>query len=128
MAFIYTSLRRAGYLLLSVDVVIVGSDITFGLSIVSVFSKAFLGAREPHFLCFTSPSVSVIAVFSGYKLPVLIASYLQIRTLEIIAVIITRNNVFSRVMSVVFDHSRKLNWHYRSSNLAYYYGNSHQKI
>lgn len=76
------------------DAVIVTSDITLSLGIVSVLGIIFLAAPERRFLCFTLPA-SVAGVFSGYKLPVLIPSYLQKRPLEVIAVIITRNNVFS---------------------------------
>lgn len=104
MALIDPSLRSSGCLFVSVAAVIVRSDITLGLSIVSVFGKVFLGAPEPCFLFYVS-GCSCGSSLSGYKLSVLIPLYLQICTLQTFAVPTTWNNVFFFVcvISVCFD-------------------------
>lgn len=75
--------------MLILDAVKGGSDITLGLSSMSVLGNVFLGVPEPCFLCFTSPAASVAEGLLVFKLLVLIPAYLHICVLESVAGLIT---------------------------------------
>lgn len=80
MVLLDTSLRSSRCLFLSVEVVIVASDITLGLIIVSALGKVLLHAPELCFLCFISPPGTVAAASTGHEVPLMIPLYLEIST------------------------------------------------